>query len=89
MFKKISIELTEPVCGCASEDIKMSWYVVKYDAYTDLHLKCLCCGTTLVVPHDKFIAAFNYDSKPRSKKNYDLGSTELFRTKKESVDKAN
>ena len=58
MFKRISIELTEPICTC--ETNQLSWGIT---IGPGMYVECKECGTRVEVPNKKFMAAFDLDKK--------------------------
>lgn len=65
MFKRIIIELTEPVCKCEVQDL--NWSVP--DGLS-LKIECKKCKTFLVVGTDAFKAAIVFDQPyPKIKKD--------------------
>lgn len=74
MFKRITIQMTEPICSC--EEQKINWtpklvQVVKggktFNSYT-LDLWCETCETRLSVSNEKFRASFEFDKPYPGKK---------------------
>ncbi|KKT82447.1 MAG: hypothetical protein UW79_C0006G0025 [Candidatus Yanofskybacteria bacterium GW2011_GWA2_44_9] len=60
MFKHISINLTEPICGCVHQDL--SWNVLKdKDGHVSLLVICEYCKIELRIPHAKLMAYFTLD----------------------------
>ncbi len=66
MFKRLTIELTGPICTCAEQ--KLTWGIVlhkKADGASahGLRVRCGTCLTVLEVPPAKFLACFSLDQK--------------------------
>jgi hypothetical protein len=76
MFKRIMIELTEPICNCDERDI--SWGI-HYDhcMRAGLSFSCKTCDTKLLVPHDRFVAGFKLDRDYPGKKSEPQKKTTL------------
>lgn len=56
MFKRIEIQLTEPICNCNECDL--AWGITQEKS---LYLSCKTCKTALTIPRDKFIGCFSFD----------------------------
>lgn len=60
MFKRIRIELTGPICNCPEQ--KLAWAVPHdHNGKSILKVFCETCGTTLLIPNEKFVACFALD----------------------------
>jgi len=59
-FQRIKICLTGPICNCDKESL--GWWITKdEDGKVSLHVSCHACKSELVVPRDKFVAAFELE----------------------------
>lgn len=56
MFKRIEIQLTGPICRCGEADLE--WATKGVDG---LLIRCVRCGTSLLVPHKEFVGRFRLD----------------------------
>lgn len=69
MFKKISIQLSQPICFCLEQDL--SWRVTDTQLGHGLEVACKSCGVSIVVPPAQFKASFAlevpYPGKPKPK----------------------
>lgn len=62
MFRRLTIELTEPICQCPVQNL--TWQVFSSrgsEQDTRLQVSCKTCGTALCVPNNHFKAAFQLD----------------------------
>lgn len=60
VFKRITIELTAPICGCDEQDF--SWTTPQGTDGPTLQIACKKCKTTLTVGNSEFKAAFSLDT---------------------------
>ncbi len=60
MFKRITIELTEPICDC--EKMNLGWTPVRHGKGYGVVLDCHTCGTSVTIPYEKFTARFVFDT---------------------------
>jgi len=57
MFKGISINLSGPICQCQKDNLE--WSTIWGGG---LVIQCGTCKIQLVVPHEKFVACFRFDT---------------------------
>ncbi len=87
MFKKIQIELTDPICDCDTQNL--SWGIT---AGPGIFIKCKECETQINVSAKKFVACYKLDKKyPKYKcdkcdKLHDTGLTHDQATIKEIIE---
>ena len=60
MFKRVTIELTEPICDCDSQSYSWCW-PTDSKGRTIQKIECKICGTVLTVPNSKLGGNFTYD----------------------------
>ncbi len=59
MFKKMTLQLTEPICLCLEQSLQ--WTVQGSASGPCLCVWCDCCGTKVLVPNQEFRANFQFD----------------------------
>ncbi len=60
MFKKIEIQLTEPLCGCSVANLK--WGIpTDSEGKPCLIITCRTCKISMFIPSEKFFANFKLD----------------------------
>ncbi len=60
MFKKMTLQLTEPICLCLEQSLQ--WTVQGTGAGPALCVWCDSCGTKMMVPNHEFRATFHLDN---------------------------
>lgn len=64
MFKRVTIEMSGPICSCEDDGTHPGNCILTWTPTptAGLTLRCSVCGATLHVPHEKFRAAFKFDT---------------------------
>lgn len=64
MFKRISIQLTKPLCSCSKGPPLLHWKIdIRNPAKPGLQIWCSKCSIELTVPFEYFVAGFTYDEQ--------------------------
>lgn len=62
MFTGITIHLTGTLCACPNAKKNLGWRLLSDGSgRSGLSLQCRKCGTELRIPHNKFVANFDFD----------------------------
>lgn len=95
MFKRISIELTEPICTCKQQSL--GWSVDSQPEGSGLCITCKECKTSLKIPYTKLLGQFAFDKpypegiKPKNeeeaKKEAELNAAKLKKQEEEAAAK--